>query len=124
MVSALGNGVKGGKWFSMVDKAIRPMLSSTDAIRQGLSIGRLPNYQTTSVSQPLDRIEFGFATSCEVLAWIYRSRRRSYPETRRRLAPFQLQQRTRHRFSVRLRLELQPMISLFSRRAAQLSFLF
>ena len=24
MVSALGNGVKGGKWFSMVDKAIRP----------------------------------------------------------------------------------------------------
>ena len=24
MVSALGNGVKGGKWFSLVDKAIRP----------------------------------------------------------------------------------------------------
>ena len=24
MVSALGNGVKGGKWFSMVDKAVRP----------------------------------------------------------------------------------------------------
>jgi RNA-directed DNA polymerase len=25
MVSALGNGVKGGKWYSLVDKAIRPM---------------------------------------------------------------------------------------------------
>src|SRR5437667_10566075 len=24
MVSALGNGVKGGKWFSLVDKVIRP----------------------------------------------------------------------------------------------------
>src|SRR5258705_13941459 len=24
MVSALGNGVKGGKWFSLADKAIRP----------------------------------------------------------------------------------------------------
>src|SRR5665213_3927485 len=24
MVSALGNGVKGGKWFSLIDKAIRP----------------------------------------------------------------------------------------------------
>jgi len=24
MVSALGNGVKGGKWFSLVDKAVRP----------------------------------------------------------------------------------------------------
>jgi RNA-directed DNA polymerase len=24
MVSALGNGVKGGKWFSMIDKVVRP----------------------------------------------------------------------------------------------------
>jgi RNA-directed DNA polymerase len=24
MVSALGNGVKGGKWFSLIDKAVRP----------------------------------------------------------------------------------------------------
>jgi RNA-directed DNA polymerase len=24
MVSALGNGVKGGKWFSLIDKVIRP----------------------------------------------------------------------------------------------------
>ena len=24
MVSALGNGVKGGKWFSLIDRAIRP----------------------------------------------------------------------------------------------------
>ncbi|WP_247881063.1 hypothetical protein [Skermanella sp. TT6] len=24
MVSALGNGVKGGKWYSLIDKAIRP----------------------------------------------------------------------------------------------------
>ena len=25
MVSALGNGVKGGKWYSLMDKAVRPM---------------------------------------------------------------------------------------------------
>ena len=24
MVSALGNGVKGGKWFSLIDKVVRP----------------------------------------------------------------------------------------------------
>ena len=24
MVSALGNGVKGGKWFSLIDKVLRP----------------------------------------------------------------------------------------------------
>jgi RNA-directed DNA polymerase len=32
MVSALGNGVKGGKWFSLIDKAIRP--STLDAAWQ------------------------------------------------------------------------------------------
>ena len=29
MVSALGNGVKGGKWFSLVDKVIRPTTLAT-----------------------------------------------------------------------------------------------
>jgi hypothetical protein len=24
MVSVLGNGVKGGKWFSLIDKVVRP----------------------------------------------------------------------------------------------------
>ena len=29
MVSALGNGVKGGKWFRLVDKVIRPTTLET-----------------------------------------------------------------------------------------------
>src|SRR5271163_2955496 len=29
MVSALGNGVKGGKWFSLVDKVVRPTTLET-----------------------------------------------------------------------------------------------
>ena len=29
MVSALGNGVKGGKWFSLIDKVVRPTTLDT-----------------------------------------------------------------------------------------------
>ena len=53
MVSALGNGVKGGKWFSLIDKVVRP---ATLEITRG-SVSRATKGRRAWTVQSIERFE-------------------------------------------------------------------